>query len=347
LRTKKSPRKQIKNQHTTMDGGGELTREVYFIKCLAIPTLTMGLVGSFLSFLVFSREKFSTNSISIYFRALAVSDTVILIYPMIIWTLFTFNIHIPSQSDLSCKINLYIHVGFTPISIWILVAFSLDKMIHVLQRAASFAFIKKRSFQLTIVLSIGAFHSLLYLFVPILLKLKQRPNTTHDEPPYFACNFPNLDHYRFVMGFYILEAAILPSGVMLVTTVFTVKRLFQSRNNLERTQNWQLKERRAKDVKFAMNSIFLNVFSAILQTPIALQFILIIAKSKTWFFLITLYFLYLNFSVSFFIHFAFNSIFRSEFFLMVRIKRARKVSANTAPPASAGENGPIDLNTRV
>jgi hypothetical protein len=301
---------------------------VNVLKVLIAMTILLGLVGSFLCFLVFSREKFKTNSISIYCRALAISDSTVLIYALVLAIGFNFNIDLTAQSDLSCQLGYYIQVGMAPISIWILAAFSLDKMIHVLDKAASYGFIKKRSFQLTVVVSFGLFHCLLYIFVPIMLKLKHQSLNNSDDETFLPCNFPNIDNYRYIMGFYIFESALMPGSLMLISTVVTVKRLFQSRNNLEKSQNKVLRERKARDVKFAVNSVFLNVFSATLQIPIALQYILIIASTHSLFFMIILFLFYLNFSVTFFVHFTFNSIFRREFFLMTRIAKAR-IEPNT------------------
>jgi hypothetical protein len=42
----------------------------------------LGVVGNILAFLVFSRKKFENSSFSVYFRFLAVSDTVAVLYSL-------------------------------------------------------------------------------------------------------------------------------------------------------------------------------------------------------------------------------------------------------------------------
>jgi hypothetical protein len=299
----------------------------YIIGLVSIPMIALGVVGHFLSFLVFSRRKFQHNSISIYCRALAISDSFILY--VLVYSIF-FNIYyidISEQSDLLCKINYYINVGLSPISIWILVAFSIDKMLHVLDRAKNIPIIKKRSFQLAVVIAIGLFHALLYSFIPILIKVETESNTTNGSSTSdFLCSLRHIDNYRYILLLYIIEGCLTPSFIMMITTFITVKRLYESRNNLEKLTHptsSQMKERKARDLKFALNSIVLSLLAVVLQTPVvfSLMFSLTNAIDNFLFVSTFLFFFYLNFSVTFMVHFTFNSIFRGEFLLMIRIKK--------------------------
>jgi hypothetical protein len=103
-----------------------------------IPIIAVGLVGNFLSFLVFSRKTFRNYSIGVYCRALAIADSFILY--RLVFDLFNYlnNTTLSYQSDFLCKLNGYMQIGLSPISIWVLVAFSVDKMINVFGRAQRF-----------------------------------------------------------------------------------------------------------------------------------------------------------------------------------------------------------------
>jgi hypothetical protein len=191
----------------------------HIIGVITIPMVALGLVGNLLSFMGFSRKKFSRNSISIYCRALAISDSFIL-YDLVYYIfLYIYNIDLNIQSDFLCKIYYYINVGLSPISIWILVAFSLDKMLHVLDRARNVPIIKKRSFQLAVAISMGLFHAFLYMFIPILIKLvpSSESDTTNNSSlaateATFLCGLQYMDNFLYIVFLYIFEAVVIPSG---------------------------------------------------------------------------------------------------------------------------------------
>lgn len=95
--------------------------------------VTIGLVGNFISFLIFSRKSFKNNSINVYSRALAISDSIIVGFEFstdLAWVFYKYDLF--SSSTLLCKVSSFVFVGFSPLSGWILVAFSIDKLVNVL-----------------------------------------------------------------------------------------------------------------------------------------------------------------------------------------------------------------------
>jgi hypothetical protein len=307
------------------------------IGLLRIPMIGVGLVGNLLSFIVFSRKAFQNNSISTYCRALAISDSYIL-YQFVFDITFTFfNTNMSTKSQFLCKLHFFIEIGLSTISIWILVVFSIDKMIHVLGKAQKFSFIKKKKFQLALVLSVAILSCLIYMFIPIMIQLTPVPipgvNGTFRVE--FFCILQTIANYKFLNGFILAESAILPFLLLTITTGFTVKRLFQSRNNLlQRAPNsttTMLRERKSKDFKFAITSIVLNIIAVIFQIPISLSYLVTIENAIDYalFFMICFFLLYLNFSITFFIHLGFNSIFRNELFLMLGIRKPQIHPAGT------------------
>lgn len=111
----------------------KLSDEVITLYKVRLGIIIIGLFGNAISFVVFSRKAFRRNSISFYCRALALYDSVILIVQVcnLIPTLF-LDIDIFSASNGLCKLSYYVFSGFSPISGWIIVAFSVDKVTSVL-----------------------------------------------------------------------------------------------------------------------------------------------------------------------------------------------------------------------
>jgi hypothetical protein len=300
----------------------ELMQQVaYVFQVAQFAMLTIGLVGNLLTFLVFSRKKFQTNSISVYMRALAVADS-FTFYRFISYCFLYFgNVKLSSLSNFMCKLNNFMITGLHSISIWVLVAFSSDKMIHALGKSQRFPFMNKKSFQLAVVIANALFHCIVYLFIPILIELKQTPGSNGTSPTYI-CALQNIPNFQYINIFDLFDADFVPLLLLMVTTSVTVRCLFKSRNNLEKTQQRSLRERRAKDVKFAINSISLNILAILFNTPISIAYLVNIPNKvvSSLFFAICVFFYTVNYSILFFVNVAFNASFRSELFLLLRIR---------------------------
>jgi hypothetical protein len=318
------------------------------IGLVKLPVILIGLLGNLVSFVVFSRRVFANYSISVYYRALAISDCFI-IYRLV-YEMFNYlgNIRLNVQSHAWCKLHYYIATGLSPISEWILVAFSVDKMIHVLGKKKWAPFIERKPFQLSVVLFITLFHCLVYLFVPIMLQLKEKRESStigggggnnNSEMLSYVCVFENIDNHQYLNGFILTEANLIPFVLMMITTSVTIKQLFKSRTKLERRQNKPMRERKLKDVKFAVNSVVLNSVSAIFQVPVSLSYLIKLEDPMSYqlFCTVSLFLFYLSYSMTFFVHILFNSIFRNEFLLMsgIRKKHQTPPAATTTPLASS------------
>jgi hypothetical protein len=306
---------------------------------MQMPMIAVGLVGNLLTFLVFSREKFRNNSIGIYIRALAISDSFTVYRLVYNICQYFFNIRLNVLSNFMCKFYYFMTISLTSISIWTLVAFSVDKMIHVLGKSQKFPFMNKKSFQLAVVIANALVHVVIYSFIPILVELKQIPGFNGTTIPF--CFLQTIPNYKYINMFDLIEADFLPFVVLMITTCITVRCLFKSRNNLEATQQRSLRERRAKDVKFAINSIALNVLAVTFNTPISIAYLITIPNAAVFglFFSICAFLYTVNYSILFFVNLAFNSIFRNELFLMLRLRKTRiNPSSFSATPQTFNVN---------
>lgn len=92
----------------------------------------IGLLGNIAAFIIFSRKRFQTNSMGIYCRALAITDSLIIFLQTTgdFATVF-FNINLYPLTTISCKLSTFFFVIGPPTSSWILVLLSLDKTIQI------------------------------------------------------------------------------------------------------------------------------------------------------------------------------------------------------------------------
>lgn len=158
----------------------------------------------------------------------------------------------------------------------------------------------------------------IYLFVPIQLNAIDVPmpigNSSNQTIVIRICMLENLPHYKAVNILYLVQSTFVPFAIMLTTTLITVRVLFLSRSRVQFNNSREMSQRRRRDIKFAVNSVALNVLFFIFLTPITLVYLIPIPDPDLYLLVyltfVNIYFL--NFSVPFFIYLVFNSIFRRE-----------------------------------
>jgi hypothetical protein len=309
----------------------ELTA-ISVIGFLKLPIIFFGLVGNFLSFLVFSRKKFSKYSISVYFRAMAIAESFV-VYQFVYDIIYYFyGIKLGAVSNFWCKIHYYVPIGIMRISPWILAAFSIDKMIHALGKRQRFPLIQKKNFQVAVVVGIVIFRLLIYSFVPIQLQLKQAPNVSNGTAQ-LSCRIEDVPNFRYLSASILFEANLIPFGIMMISTIVIIIKLNQSRRNLKRSQRNRQSRRKKKDLKFSVNSVMLNILDVLLEVPVLVT-ILINSQNSTrckLFMTISLFLFYLSYSISFLVHLRFNRLFRNEFLIMLRIKKQPQPTVDGIP----------------
>ena len=275
----------------------------------------LGIIGNIISFIVYCRSVFRKNSISVYCCALAIFDcfTINELYMDI--NMVFFDYFPPFYSDLSCKMYYYVITAFSGIPAWILVSFSMDKMLSM-KNSNRFKFIKKRSFQLGIIAVIAIAN--LLIFSEILIYLV-RTAVTKD---YIYCDLSRMPYITIVVLVYLLVASIIPFIIMIVTSVSMVRLLAQSRRKTIGVGNNILVQRRKnRDFKFAFTSLTFNFLFITLKLPLVLYYILngagIIMPYYYIYFALLLF--YVNSSISFLVHLVSNSLFRKELGIILRI----------------------------
>lgn len=286
---------------------------MYIIQVIVI---SLGLIGNVISFLVFSRKKFKKNSISTYCRALAIFDSLIL-FELIqnVGQLFSFSII--NQNEIICKLFFYILALFSSIPAWILVAFSIDKMLNM--RPKRIVILRKKRFQFSVVSVIVVFNLLLYIGIPINL-VRQNLYFYYDA---YYCDISSLTFFTvFIIG-YLIETAIIPFLIMLISSIATIRLLVNSRKTLELRCSFYNRRRKRREAKFAISSLAFNIMFITLKTPIVIVYCLIAfgIDIDLFFYQVALFLFFLNAPGNFYVHFATNSIFRREFYLFCRLRK--------------------------
>lgn len=142
------------------------------------------------------------------------------------------------------------------------------------------------------------------------------------------CVLQTMSSHKVVNLIYLIECNLIPFFIMLVSSVLTVRVLVLSRHRIEAIENRELKNRRAKDIKFAVNSFVLCILFVLFQTPITIGYFLYLPDIATY----TIYFLigeilyFLNYTLPIFTYVVTNSIFRREILKMLGLRRYMRQS---------------------
>ena len=288
--------------------------------------ISVGFLGNIASFIIFSRRTFRKNSISTYCQALAIFESLTLIELLNYVALLFYDSSLAATSDALCKILNYIPSLYSSIPAWILVAFSLDKMLSM--RTTSTPILKKKWFQWSVVCVIVLSHLLLYIAVPIMLQ------RIEFFPGYYVCNIAFLNFFNAFVIITLVETCYIPFIVMLVLSILTIRQLMKSRNSVERTAGHVNKDRRSRDARYAISSITFNFMFITFKLPIMVFFILIAYTTiyNVYFYNVAIVLFFFNSSSGFFIHLASNSLFRREIMILLGLNQSEsnsRVLSNT------------------
>lgn len=276
--------------------------------------------GSILSFITFSRKAFQKSSIGFYCKSLAIFDLFVLFVTVFGIASQILNVQLIASNDTICKIVYYISISSSPIQGWLLIVFSIDQLIAV-SMTDRFGFVKKRWFQFSITLAIFIFHCGIY--IPVFFNVGSI-SATFDNVTYYNCV-----SFSFQLSMtYLIEASFIPFVIMIIITVRIVRLLVKSRKRTSIHSLNGISSVRARDFRFAFNSVILNILFILLTTPLVVYYVVPVKDFifSGIFNLICFAFFYLNYALHFWVHLFVNSYFRNEVFIMLRFRRDRKQS---------------------
>lgn len=305
------------------------------MRYVKIAMISTGIIGNLITVIIFSRKAFMKNSISTYTQALAISQCLILIQLIIDVNSLVNKTQLQNLNDGWCKAVMYIQTETNAIPGWILVAFSVDKTLSM--RRIQISLLKNIWFQRLVIAIIVVFNLILYIEIPITIKLQQYSNYVK----ILYCDFATLDYFTVFIVINLLESTLIPFAIMMISSVVTIRLLYKSRRSLEKAGNVN-RERKSRDAKFAITSIAFNFMYMLLKTPNFVWYILYANKiSMSPYFLSISFFLFLvNCSATFFVNFATNSIFRRELFILFRLRK-RRIEAQEQQTAQSLTNNRV------
>jgi len=257
---------------------------IYFKWVFLTLILVVGLFGNLIGFIVFiKKDRRKLPSYKIYIT-LSIMDSFSLVFQI--------------------GKDLLFHLGIDLFKFIISIQFS------------KFYITKKYWLQKLIIL--GAFVCNLIAFTPVLIYAELRPNISINisinNYGFSECNFFEkdslIDNIDLIYGFAV------PFLFMFTFSGLLIFIIFKSRLKILHLSNQHDRNRLKKDIKFAVSSIFINLFFFILNIVTCVY----TNEKLSVEYDISLWVYYISFCVNFYILFAFNSIFRKKIFFLFNFR---------------------------
>ena len=277
----------------------------------SFPALTIyGLITNAILFIIFSRKRFQNTIFSTYYRFYLVFSTLCILLP--INKMFESNLdqYFSQISDFACKFRFYFEFVNFAIIAWFLVIISLDRFLSI-SYPSRFAFRKNFQFQIIVSLFIILFHLVYYIpYLFYYLKVIQVNETNSTDLISFECVAPGI--WAVLMD--LFQSTVIPFLLMIIFTIVSIKTVFNSRKSASPNSI------KAKDIKFALSSIIINVLFILFNLP---YYCVEIIKDNTNLFdnsndlyemldSLTYFLFYIYLGFTFLVNFFVNSIFREE-----------------------------------
>ena len=281
----------------------------------------LGIVGNVLTICVFSRKLLRRYSYSFYWRIMALIEVIVLTETFKNWSNYVVytNSSYPVLSRLLCMFGDYVTYCGGYISVWLHTIISVDRLI-VIGYSNKFRVFQKRWFQLTLVLILVIYSTLLNIRMPLNYRLQSLISTSNMSK--IICFKPQ--HIQKENGFlvgsnYVISHFVL-NGLLDLKLIIAIraskKKLYRYVYNMK----WTIRDR-----KFAITSIVMNISSLLLIFPFTVGTLLSNYLSfnhdqRETIYLFTQLVALIDHSDLFLVNIFFNSIFFKEFRRMIKFR---------------------------
>lgn len=132
---------------------------------LMMNVAVLGLIGNLFCYKVFSSSPtLHKHPISIFFRAIAIFDSLMLLNAFTYVLAHKFSFSFSRTSDFLCKFKNFFFYATGPISPWLMVFVSIDRFISI-RYPKRFPFLLKTSFRIVLICFVALYNYLFYAFM--------------------------------------------------------------------------------------------------------------------------------------------------------------------------------------
>ena len=203
---------------------------IAFLKLYITPILLfIGTAGNILSFVVFSRPALKHSVTALYFRVLAVADTLALnigLWPN--WMRDAFGVHIYPMTDVSCRIQTYLRYTLPDCAVWILVIMTIERMVGVMWPHHVHDIFTRRRIRVSVLVMAIV---LALINIPAFWVATKNDGDTSIHP----CKADNYElAYKIWPWVDLTIYSLLPFAIMITCSSIIIKTVYRRRRTLSR-----------------------------------------------------------------------------------------------------------------
>lgn len=296
-----------------------------FLNFSSMIILIIGFVGNIFVFKIYSSPAFTKYTLSTYFCALSIFDSLNLIGLVFNIMFQMFDTDLSQSIDLFCKFQNYWEYIYGPICAWLMAAISLDRYLNIAY-PRRFRLLFNRRFQLTFILALTAFNVLIYSYIPWNSGIETK-NSSNNET-IRSC----VIHYdaTLLRWFDFTNNPVIPFTFMIGLSMTMIIAIYKSRSRAGSVHNrmGSNNSQKRRDRKFAITTLLLNFIYLVLILPAIIYTDLWLPNLDADIFNFVLYVIlqpyFLNYSIGFYTQLAVNSLFRKQFLVILKLKVVSK-----------------------
>lgn len=271
----------------------------------------MGVPGNILMFIVFSRKTLTKLSVSMYFRAMSISNLFICILMIKRFLDIQYDVSfLLNHSVIFCKGYYFVICSLTSMAAWLLATADLDRFLGIAY-PTRFKFIQNGCFPLYVAIAITVYNLMFYVQVietNYVNKIINLNNSTRS-----VCDISS----NFFYTSDLINSAIIPFSLMISSTIGMFLVVYNSQKRMKHFKHSNSNNKKdRRNAKFVVSLIITNIVVLILKIP---DFIFLNFFASDDFNLHTFLSLmfYSVYSIEFYLQLVVNKLVRNEFMSIV------------------------------
>lgn len=298
---------------------GILNDILQFLYWPSLLMLVFGIVGNVILFMIYSR--LNKLSVALYYQVGAVVDTYTILNWVKVFFREKYHFYLINVSTFMCKSIQFTIYASAPISNWLKVVVSIDRLINIVYGRSYLSFLSNLTFQIVvIVVVIGANLAFYSVFLVDMKLIGSQSVNNGTNLTTFSCKFESvsIDNLLYWLD---IGNTVFSFVIMTIASIVTIVFIFNSRRQLKSLSNVQIRKSQIRDAKFAVTSISLNLFLLVTNLPLSTYKLMstnlfpnINAELSTFLRMFFTFLWYLNPAVNVYIQIIVNSLVRAEFY---------------------------------
>jgi hypothetical protein len=285
----------------------------YFVRYLMAPIiLSIGLVGETIGLLILQRKNIKNIGPKSMYRYLFIMDMSYLSLIIVNYLDYGFDYDLTITSKYFCKLYWYLNFVLGPISPYLLIYISIEKLISIKYPTKKY-FLRRKETQLIYFIGILAFNFVFYLPIAYVFKIEYQ---IEDNITIINCNAPDYTFFAIINFMDLVNRLAIPIIIMTVNTYFMVNSIHRLRQRVSDHFNVDNHNNFRQKIFILFSLVFMNISYVIFELPLSIIAFIIILQGDIFYYF--LYFGYFGYAYNSIIIIITDPSFRKELLSFIR-----------------------------